>query len=70
MLFVMGCNLPIGARMSLHFFEPRYRWMCRRLFAGEPPYMCLECKTSKVVRSLGRLEHPQNSKSTFKGSDS
>ncbi|CAE7527112.1 unnamed protein product [Symbiodinium natans] len=39
MLFVMGCNLPIGARMSLHFFEPRYRWMCRRLFAGEPPYM-------------------------------
>ncbi|CAE7786346.1 unnamed protein product [Symbiodinium necroappetens] len=39
MLFVMGCNLVIGARMSLHFFEPRYRWMCRRLFAGEPPYM-------------------------------
>ena len=24
MLFVMGCNLAIGSRMSLHFFEPRY----------------------------------------------
>ncbi|CAJ1386905.1 unnamed protein product [Effrenium voratum] len=39
MLFVMGCSLPVGSGMPLHFFEPRYRWMCRRLFATSPPHV-------------------------------
>lgn len=39
LMFVMACHLQVGKRMGLHFFEPRYRWMCRRILAGEPPFV-------------------------------
>lgn len=39
-LFVMGsANFPVGEHTGLHFFEPRYRWMCRRIFDGPRPYL-------------------------------
>jgi len=31
LMFVMGCRCAVGEGMGLHFFEPRYRWMCQRL---------------------------------------
>lgn len=34
MLFVMTCRLRLGSMMQLHFFEPRYRYMCRHLTVG------------------------------------
>eukprot|EP00747_Dinoflagellata_sp_TGD_P091293 gnl/TRDRNA2_/TRDRNA2_165004_c4_seq1.p1 gnl/TRDRNA2_/TRDRNA2_165004_c4~~gnl/TRDRNA2_/TRDRNA2_165004_c4_seq1.p1 ORF type:complete len:384 (-),score=35.15 gnl/TRDRNA2_/TRDRNA2_165004_c4_seq1:145-1203(-) len=36
-LFYMGHypGLEMGQRLQLHFFEPRYRWMCRRLLLSE-----------------------------------
>lgn len=39
LLFVMGGRCAIGEHMGLHFFEPRYRWMCRRVFEGERPHV-------------------------------
>merc|ERR1711884_346371 len=24
---------------GLHFFEPRYRWMCQRIFENQPPHV-------------------------------
>lgn len=38
-MFVMGCRCDVGDSMGLHFFEPRYRWMCRRMFEGPRPHM-------------------------------
>lgn len=34
MFFVMSCRLRLGTLMPLHFFEPRYRYMCRHLSVG------------------------------------
>jgi hypothetical protein len=39
LLFVMGCRMAVGESMGLHFFEPRYRWMCERIVAGKRPHM-------------------------------
>jgi hypothetical protein len=38
LMFVMGCSCGVGDEMGLHFFEPRYRWMCRRLFEAPRPH--------------------------------
>eukprot|EP00435_Cladocopium_sp_Y103_P073215 s176_g42.t2 len=34
MFFVMSCRLRLGSLLPLHFFEPRYRYMCRHLSVG------------------------------------
>jgi len=39
LLFVMGCRFGVGEVLGLHFFEPRYRWMCERVFANQRPHM-------------------------------
>lgn len=39
-LFVMpSYAMKIGCRVSLHLFEPRYRWMVRRTVAGPRPHV-------------------------------
>lgn len=37
LMFVMGSRCEVGNEIGLHFFEPRYRWMCRRLLETERP---------------------------------
>merc|ERR1712129_590302 len=39
LMFVMRCHCAVGEEMGLHFFEPRYRWMCRRIFATQRPHV-------------------------------
>jgi len=39
LMFVMPCYCDIGEEMGLHFFEPRYRWMCRRIFEAQRPHV-------------------------------
>lgn len=34
MFFAIPSHLTIGDTIGLHFFEPRYRWMCQRMFSG------------------------------------
>eukprot|EP00438_Fugacium_kawagutii_P020417 Skav231255 [mRNA] locus=scaffold411:622954:626559:- [translate_table: standard] len=35
MFFVMSFRLSLGSAVPLHFFEPRYRYMCRHLAVGD-----------------------------------
>lgn len=35
MFFVMSFRLSLGSIVPLHFFEPRYRYMCRHLAVGD-----------------------------------
>jgi len=37
-LFVMRSHLAVGETTGLRFFEPRYRWMCQRMFAEPGPH--------------------------------
>lgn len=37
LLFAMFARLEVQTTMGLHFFEPRYRWMCRRVLLEAPP---------------------------------
>lgn len=39
LLFVMGCRCVVGEATGLHFFEPRYRWMCQRIFENQRPHV-------------------------------
>jgi len=39
LMFVMPCYCTVGEEMGLHFFEPRYRWMCRRIFETQRPHV-------------------------------
>lgn len=40
LFFVMnGSMLPVGSLAGLHFFEPRYRWMCSRVLSGPTPHV-------------------------------
>lgn len=38
-MFAMRCRCAVGEEMGLHFFEPRYRWMCRRILATQRPHV-------------------------------
>lgn len=37
-LFIQSADLAVGNCVSMRFFEPRYRWMCRQILAGPKPY--------------------------------
>jgi len=39
LMFVKRCHCAVGEQMGLNFFEPRYRWMCRRIFATKRPHV-------------------------------
>jgi len=70
LLFVMRCNLHVGSAMGLHFFEPRYRWMCRRLFEDEGPHMFGFVTTGKCCGGARGIlcnisEHTMNTDGTF-----
>lgn len=37
LFFAMSAAVVTGKSIGLHFFEPRYRWMCQRLLEQGPP---------------------------------